>query len=88
MPFGELITLRWDVGGGATKVQIDRNYGTSTPLSINGSVLNGYTYDDTKNFFQPQQGTQQVGYVLTACNNQNQCVNRDIVVSVTVGALQ
>jgi polar amino acid transport system substrate-binding protein len=82
--FGNLITLRWDVGGGATKVQINRNYRESVPLSINSSVLNGYTYDDTKSFFQPQQGTQNVGYVLTACNNQGQCVNRDIVVSVTV----
>jgi hypothetical protein len=86
--FGELITLRWDVGGGASRVELNRNYGVSTPLSINGSVLNGYTYDDTKSFFQPQQGTQQVGYVLTACNNQGQCVNRDIVVNVTVQNVQ
>jgi polar amino acid transport system substrate-binding protein len=88
VPFGELVTLRWDVGGGATRVSLERNYRTATPLSINGSVLNGYTFDDTKSFFQPQQGTQQVGYVLTACNNQGQCVNSDVVVNVTVQNVQ
>jgi hypothetical protein len=86
--YGSIITLRWDVGGGATKVEINRNYRTPAALPVDGNALNGYIYDDTRQFFQPQQGTQNVGYVLTACNNAGQCVTRDLVVTVTVAPVQ
>jgi hypothetical protein len=81
-----IITIRWDVGGGATRIEINRNFGTVTPLPVNGSVLNGYLYDDTKQFINPTGGTQQVGYVLNACNAQGQCTSRDFVVTVTTAA--
>ena len=42
---GTPVTLRWDAGGGATNVMIERDYINRTNLTINGSVLNGYTLD-------------------------------------------
>jgi hypothetical protein len=80
--YGGTVTIRWDVGGGATRIEINRNFGTVTPLPVDGNVLNGYLYDDTRQFANPMGGQQAVGYVLNACNSAGQCTSRDFVVQV------
>jgi hypothetical protein len=79
---GAPVTLRWDVGGGASNVAIERDYIVRQNLTINGSVLNGYTYDTPVAAGSINQ-TVQVGYRLVATNPQGQAVQQVIVVSVT-----